>query len=53
MSRVSSPSVAAWLPQSDVVKVAEIRCEDKNGVLTIHIPKTTTEKAKPKQIKVD
>jgi len=34
-------------------KVAEIRCEDKNGILTIHIPKTATEKPKPTQIKVD
>jgi HSP20 family protein len=30
-----------------------IRCEDKDGVLTVHIPKTHTEKAKPKQIKVE
>ena len=30
-----------------------IRCEDKDGVLTVHLPKTPTEKAKAKQIKVE
>jgi len=29
-----------------------IRCEDKDGVLTVHIPKTETAKRKPKQIEV-
>jgi HSP20 family protein len=33
--------------------VEDIRCEDKNGVLTVHIPKTQTAKATPKQIKVE
>jgi HSP20 family protein len=39
------------LPEN--VNVEGIRCEDKDGVLTVHIPKTQTEKVKPKQIKVD
>ena len=39
------------LPEN--VNVDAIRCEDKDGVLTVHIPKTETEKRKPKQIKVD
>jgi len=29
-----------------------IRCEDKDGVLTVHIPKSETDKTKPKQITV-
>jgi len=29
-----------------------IRCESKDGVLTVHIPKTEPQKAKPKQISV-
>lgn len=36
----------------DDVNVDAIRCEDKDGVLTVHIPKTETHKAKPKQITV-
>ena len=35
------------------VNVDAIRCEDKDGVLTVHIPKTTPQKSKPKQIKVE
>ena len=35
------------------INVEGIRCEDKDGVLTVHIPKTHTEKAKVKQIKVE
>lgn len=36
------------------INVEGIRCENKDGVLTVHIPKTATaEKAKPKQIKVE
>jgi HSP20 family protein len=30
-----------------------IRCEDKDGVLTVHIPKKAMEKPKAKQIKVE
>ena len=30
-----------------------IRCENKDGVLTVHIPKMETAKRKPKQISVD
>jgi HSP20 family protein len=33
--------------------VEGIKCEDKDGVLTVHIPKTQTERPKPKQIKVE
>lgn len=29
-----------------------IRCESKDGILTVHIPKTETAKHKPKQISV-
>ena len=39
------------LPENS--NVEGIRCEDKDGVLTVHIPKTQTEKAKAKQIKVE
>ena len=35
------------------VKLDAIRCENKDGVLTVHIPKEETAKQKPKQIKVD
>jgi HSP20 family protein len=35
------------------INVDAIRCEDKDGVLTVHIPKTQTEKSKAKQIKVE
>jgi HSP20 family protein len=31
----------------------EIRCESKDGVLTVHIPKTKVEATKAKQIKVE
>lgn len=36
----------------DDVKTEEIRCEDKDGVLTVHLPKTEVHKANPKQISV-
>jgi len=36
----------------DDVNADAIRCEDKDGVLTVHMPKTETHKAKPKQITV-
>jgi HSP20 family protein len=36
----------------DDVNVDAIRCEDKDGILTVHMPKTETHKAKPKQITV-
>jgi HSP20 family protein len=39
------------LPEN--VNVDAIRCEDKDGVLTVRIPKTETEKRRPKQIRVD
>ena len=39
------------LPEN--VNVDDVRCENKDGVLTVHIPKTETEKRKPKQIRVD
>lgn len=39
------------LPQD--INVDSIRCEDRDGVLTVHIPKTRTEKAKPKQLKIE
>jgi len=35
------------------INVDTIRCEDKDGVLTVHIPKIQTEKSKVKQIKVE
>ena len=35
------------------INVDAIRCEDKDGVLTVHIPKIQTEKSKVKQIKVE
>ena len=37
----------------DNVDLNAIRCQDKDGVLTVHIPKTATEMYKPKQIKVE
>jgi HSP20 family protein len=36
----------------DDVNVDAIRCEDKDGVLTVHMPKMETQKSKPKQITV-
>jgi HSP20 family protein len=39
------------LPES--VDENAIRCESKDGVLTVHIPKTHTPKQQTKQIKVD
>jgi HSP20 family protein len=38
------------LPEN--VNAEAIRCEDKDGVLTVHLPKTETHKAKPRQITV-
>lgn len=38
------------LPEN--VSTEAIRCEDKDGVLTVHLPKTETHKAKPRQITV-
>ena len=37
----------------DDINVEAIRCDEKNGVLTVHIPKTHTEKPTVKQIKVE
>jgi HSP20 family protein len=37
----------------DDVIVDKIRCEEKDGVLTVHLPKSETAKQKPKQIKVE
>lgn len=39
------------LPESS--NVEGIKCESKDGVLTVHIPKTQTDKPKAKQIKVE
>lgn len=39
------------LPES--VDEGAIRCDSKDGVLTVHIPKTQTPKQQPKQIKVE
>lgn len=36
----------------DDVNVDAIQCEDKDGILTVHMPKTGTHKATPKQITV-
>lgn len=36
----------------DNVNADTIRCESKDGILTVHIPKTETVKHKPKQITV-
>ncbi len=38
------------LPEN--VNADSIRCESKEGILTVHIPKTETAKQKPKQITV-
>jgi HSP20 family protein len=38
------------LPEN--VNADSIRCESKEGILTVHIPKTETSKQKPKQITV-
>jgi|SRR5579864_5869830 len=38
------------LPEN--VNAESIRCESKDGVLTVHIPKVEPQKAKPKQISV-
>jgi HSP20 family protein len=37
----------------DNVVVDKIRCEDEDGVLTVHLPKSETEKKQPKRIKVE
>ena len=39
------------LPES--VDESAIRCDSKDGVLTVHIPKTQLQKQQPKQIKVE
>lgn len=39
------------LPEN--AKADAIRCETKDGVLTVHIPKTETSTAQPRQIKVE
>jgi len=39
------------LPEN--INANAIRCESKDGVLTVHVPKSAAEKSKPKQIKVD
>jgi|SRR3569833_1273785 len=39
------------LPES--VNESAIRCESKDGVLTVHIPKTESPKQQPKHIKVE
>jgi HSP20 family protein len=36
----------------DNVNIDAIRCDDKDGMLTVHLPKTETQKSKPKQITV-
>ena len=36
----------------DDVNTDAIRCEDKDGVLTVHLPKSEISKSKPKQITV-
>jgi HSP20 family protein len=38
------------LPEN--VDVSNIKCDSQDGVLTVHIPKTATEKHKPLEIKV-
>lgn len=35
------------------ISVEGIRCDNKDGVLTVHLPKTRTEQPKAKQIKVE
>lgn len=39
------------LPEN--VKADAIRCESKDGVLTVHVPKAEVTKSKPKQIRVE
>jgi HSP20 family protein len=39
------------LPES--VDESTIRCDSRDGVLTVHIPKAQSQKRQPKQIKVD
>ena len=39
------------LPES--VNESAIRCESKDGVLTVHIPKAESPRQQPKQIKVE
>lgn len=34
------------------INADSIRCESKDGILTVHIPKTQTDKSKPKQVSV-
>jgi len=41
---------AFTLPEN--INADSIRCESKDGILTVHIPKMQTQKAKPKQISV-
>lgn len=41
---------AFTLPEN--INADAIRCESKDGILTVHIPKTPTQKIKPKQISV-
>jgi HSP20 family protein len=38
------------LPEN--IKADSIRCDSKDGILTVHIPKSQTQKSKPKQISV-
>jgi HSP20 family protein len=38
------------LPEN--INADAVRCESKDGVLTVHIPKTKTEQKKPKQIAI-
>ncbi len=38
------------LPQN--INADSIRCDSKDGILTVHIPKTPTQESKPKQINV-
>jgi len=35
------------------INIDAIRCDEKDGVLTVHIPKTHTEKSTVKQVKVE
>lgn len=39
-----------WLPEN--INADGVRCESKDGILTVHIPKTEVAKQKPKQISV-
>lgn len=41
---------AFTLPEN--INADSIRCESKDGILTVHIPKMQTQKAQPKQISV-